>query len=60
MSRSIFQTWPMLRRIRDRDVNKSGCDLIDQILRHVDVDAKGDIPKRAPHPEDPIEQKRLP
>jgi Integrase core domain len=29
----------MLGRMHDRDVDQSTCDMIDQILRHVDMDA---------------------
>ena len=55
-----FQTRPVLGRIHDRNVDHSRRDLIDQILRHIDMYAKCNILQRAAHPSDPIEQQRLP
>lgn len=49
----------MLRRVHDGYVDRPRRNLVDQILRHIDVYPKRNILKRAAHPSDPIEQKRL-
>ena len=59
MEQIDLQTRSMLGRVHDRYVDDPRRNLIDQILRHIDVYSKGNILKRAAHPSDPIEQKRL-
>ena len=54
-----LQAGPMLGRIHDCHVDEPGCDLIDQILRHIDVYPKCDIRKGSTHPSNPVKQKGL-
>ena len=45
-----FQARTMLGSVRDGNVDQAGSHLVDQILRHVDMDAKRYISKRTTHP----------
>src|SRR5687767_7064655 len=38
-----FETRPVLRRIHEGDIHKAGGNMVDQILRHIDMDAKSDV-----------------
>jgi len=54
------QARALLRRVDHRDVEHAGGDSLDQLARKADLGAQGQLRCLAAHPQQPVEQQRVP